>query len=387
MPILPASRGPVTPMTNPTTPCGAMIRPVNSGDSCRTCCRYSESTSISPPFHRPSRKASVVPSRSPRRCSRAGRISGSGCRDSALANPAVATTATTAAAMTSGEVQPSTTPWDTANTSRVTALVIRSAPRTSSRARGPGRAGLGRAEHGRGQGGGDQADRDVDQEHRAPAGELHQHPAQDLAGDEPDGGDRAVQADGPGTFGAFGEAGGDEGQRGRGDDRGARALHDPRRDQQHRVLRQPAGQAGQGERDQARDEHAPPAEQVGGPAAENEKAAERDGVSRHDPLDCVGGHVQFPLDRGQRDVHDAEIEDDHERSDENQGQLQRLAAGRERVLLARALFLSRALLSLLGVVFAAGRDSRRPEGGTVTGMTPIRYVTDRFGFLHDRTGP
>ena len=127
---------------------------------------------------------------------------------------------------------------------------------------------------------------------------------------------------------AFGEAGGDERQRGRGDDGGARALHDARRDQQHRVLGQPAGQAGQRERDQARDEHAPPAEQVRGPAAEDQQAAERDGVARHDPLHRIGGHVQLALDRGQRDVHDAEIEDDHERGDQDQGKLQRLAVGR-----------------------------------------------------------
>jgi hypothetical protein len=38
--------------------------------------------------------------------------------------------------------------------------------------------------------------------------------------------------------------------------------------------------------------------------------------------------VQFALDRRERDVHDAEIEDDHERGDEDEGQLQRLAAGR-----------------------------------------------------------
>jgi hypothetical protein len=33
-----------------------------------------------------------------------------------------------------------------------------------------------------------------------------------------------------------------------------------------------------------------------------------------------------------------------------------------------------------------GVDSWRREDGTVTGMIPIRYVTDRFGYLHDRTG-
>jgi hypothetical protein len=64
-----------------------------------------------------------------------------------------------------------------------------------------GLAGLasGGAEDDGGQGGGGQADRDVDQEHRAPAGELDQDAAEDLAGDEADGGDRTVQPDGPRT--------------------------------------------------------------------------------------------------------------------------------------------------------------------------------------------
>ena len=98
-------------------------------------------TSISPPFHRPSRNDSVLPLRRPGRCSRAGRISGSGWRVSARPKAAVATAAATAAAMTSGELQPSTTPWDTANTTSATAVVISSAPRRSSRC-SPARAAL-----------------------------------------------------------------------------------------------------------------------------------------------------------------------------------------------------------------------------------------------------
>ena len=365
-------------MMNPTTPCGAMTRPVNSGDSCKTCCRYSERTSSSPPFHRPSRNVSVVPSRSPLRCSSDRRMSGSGCLASALAKAAVAAAAITTAAMTSGEVQPSTTPLghgehderDRAGDQQRAAHVEPVPgprcwrPRSGrDRLTGRLRCGPGGAEDGRGQGGGDQADRDVDQEHRAPAGELHQHAAEHLAGDEADGGDRTVQADGASTLGAFGEAGGDERQRGRGDDGGARALHDARGDQQHWVLGQPAGQAGQRERDQARDEHAPPAEQVSGPAAEDEKAAERDGVSRHHPLHRIGGHMQFALNRGQRDVHDAEIEDDHERGDEDQGQLQRPAAGRAGV--GRA---------------AAARRRRWPGGGRCAGSRAAgRMVAGSMG--------
>jgi hypothetical protein len=40
--------------------------------------------------------------------------------------------------------------------------------------------------------------------------------------------------------------------------------------------------------------------------------------------------MKFALDRRQRDVHDAEVEDDHERGDEDEGQLQWLAPGRGR---------------------------------------------------------
>jgi hypothetical protein len=96
-------------------------------------------------------------------------------------------------------------------------------------------------------------------------------------------------------------------------------LGDARGDQQDFVLRQPARQTGQAERHQADNKHAPPAEQVGGPAAEDEQAGERDRVSGHHPLHRVGRHAELALDRGQCDVHDAEIEDDHERGDEDQG--------------------------------------------------------------------
>ena len=180
--------------------------------------------------------------------------------------------------------------------------------------------------------------------------------------------DRAVEADSAGALGALGEAGGDQGQRSRGDEGGARALHDARGDQQHGVLGQAAGQAGQREGDQAGDEHAAPAEQVSGPAAEDQQAAERDGVSRHDPLDRIGGQAQFPLDRRQRHVHDAEIEDDHERGDEDQGQLQRLAAGRARG--------GRGVLRVLGCCCGGFGAVRR--GGDGHDTNQIRYGSFRI---------
>ena len=250
-------------MVNPITPCGAMARPVNSGDSCSTCCRYRDRTSISPPFHRPSRNESVLPLRSPGRRRSDRRISGSGWLASALTNPAAAAAAVTTAAMTSGDVQPRTTPWDTANTIERDGTGDQQGAADIQAVRGA-RRGFGLPEDGGGQGGGGQADRDVDQEHRAPAGELDQHAAEDLAGHEANRGDRTVQADGTRALRPFGKAGGDERQRGGSDDRGARALEDPGGEQQRGVPGQSASQAGQRERDEADDEHAPPAEQVSG---------------------------------------------------------------------------------------------------------------------------
>ena len=342
----------------------------------------------------------MLPLRSPGRRSSDRRISGSGWLASALTNPAAAAAAVTTAAMTSGDVQPRTTPWDTANTISVTAQVISRAPRTSRRC-AVRVGGFGVPEDGGGQGGGSQADRDVDQEHRAPAGELDQHAAEDLAGHEAYRGDRAVQADGTRALRPFGKAGGDERQRGGSDDGGARALEDPGGEQQRGVPGQSARQAGQRERDEADDEHAPPAEQVSGPAAEDEQAAERDRVPGDDPLHRVGGHVQLALDRGQRDVDDAEIQDDHERGDENESQLDG-AVGRG--------FLGWGFWAgALGVGafrLGAGAWGRRWPGlgggggggagvavvgsrvseGAVPDMIPIRYVTDRFVFQEGRTG-
>ena len=64
--------------------------------------------------------------------------------------------------------------------------------------------------------------------------------------------------------------------------------------------------------DEPGDEEPPPPEQVGQPAAEQEHAAEHDRVGGHHPLQALLAEVQVGLDRGQRDVHDRDVEDDHE---------------------------------------------------------------------------
>ena len=59
-------------------------------------------------------------------------------------------------------------------------------------------------------------------------------------------------------------------------------------------------------------EQAPPPEQVGHPAAEEEHAPEEDRVGGDHPLQALLREVQVGPDRRQRDVHDRDVEDDHE---------------------------------------------------------------------------
>ena len=63
------------------------------------------------------------------------------------------------------------------------------------------------------------------------------------------------------------------------------------------------------------EEHAPPAEQVGGAPAEEEEAAEDERVGADHPLQVLLREPEVDLDRGQRDVHDRDVEHDHELHD------------------------------------------------------------------------
>ena len=90
-----------------------------------------------------------------------------------------------------------------------------------------------------------------------------------------------------------------------------------------------AQQRGAGEQGDAREEDAPAADQVADPAREQQQAPERDQVGVHDPREARGREVQVFLDRGQRDVHDRHVEDDHQHPHAQHVQGQpALAAGR-----------------------------------------------------------
>ena len=74
-----------------------------------------------------------------------------------------------------------------------------------------------------------------------------------------------------------------------------------------------AEERGGGEQRRPGDEDPPAAEPVGELAAEQEEAAEGQRVAGDDPRQVLGAlDVQRPCDVGQGDVHDADVEHDHE---------------------------------------------------------------------------
>ena len=75
---------------------------------------------------------------------------------------------------------------------------------------------------------------------------------------------------------------------------------------------QAAEQRADGEDDEAAHEDASPPEDVGEPAAEQEEAAEDERVGAEHPLQVLLREAEIGLDRRQRDVHDRDVEDDHE---------------------------------------------------------------------------
>ena len=76
--------------------------------------------------------------------------------------------------------------------------------------------------------------------------------------------------------------------------------------------RDAARQRGEPEQDQRHDEHPALPEVIGRAAAEHQEAREGDRVRVDDPLQVGRGEAEARLDRGQRDVDDAQVEDDHE---------------------------------------------------------------------------
>ena len=168
------------------------------------------------------------------------------------------------------------------------------------------------AQQERGQRDRDQGDRDVDEEDPGPAQVGREHAAEQDA----DGGTAtcggAVDSERAVALAALGEGRHQERERGRCKQRAAEPLQGAERDQRRLRPGETAEQRAGREDGQACDEEAPAAEQVAEPAAEQERAAEEDRVGRDHPLQARLREAEVGLDRRQRDVHDRDVEDDHE---------------------------------------------------------------------------
>ena len=136
------------------------------------------------------------------------------------------------------------------------------------------------------------ADRHVDEQHPLPAGPLGEHAAEQHARGAAGTGDRAPDAERLVAFSTLGEHRGHERERGRGEQRGAEALDGAGDDQLDVGLGEAAGERCAREHDQADDEHAAPAEQVGDATAEQQEAAEGQRVRVDDPRQVVLAEVQ-----------------------------------------------------------------------------------------------
>ncbi len=142
------------------------------------------------------------------------------------------------------------------------------------------------------------------------------------------------------------ERGGDDRQRARRHQGAAEALRRASDDQRRAVRREAPGQRGEPEHEQRHHEHAALAEVVGRAPAEHQEAGESDRVGVDDPLQFWRREAEAQLDRGQRDVDDAQVEDDHELRDAAHAQQPCLARaepalGRSAAVAPRVLSVSR----------------------------------------------
>ena len=102
----------------------------------------------------------------------------------------------------------------------------------------------------------DDRDEHVDVEVPAPVEVLRQEAAEQQADGAAHAGDRAEDAERAGALLGMGEGRGQHGQRGGGEDRGERALQRAGADEQLEALRGAAEGGGDGEADEADEEHA-----------------------------------------------------------------------------------------------------------------------------------
>jgi len=149
----------------------------------------------------------------------------------------------------------------------------------------------------------------------APGQVLRQDPAEQQADAGAAPGQGPEHAEGLAALGRLDEGGGQQRERSGSEQRAEHALRRPRGDEQPEGLGRPTGRGGDREADEAGEERPLAAEEIGDPAAEQEERAEGERVGRDHPLTTVVREAQRLLRRGQGDVHDGRVEDDHELGD------------------------------------------------------------------------
>ena len=110
----------------------------------------------------------------------------------------------------------------------------------------------------------------------------------------------------------LGELGDDDREDHRGLGGGADALQEAGGDQRALARGEAAQERGGGERDEAGQEHALAAGEIAEPPREQQQAPEGDQERVDDPGEVRLAEVEVALDRGQRDVHDRDVEHDHQ---------------------------------------------------------------------------
>ena len=130
---------------------------------------------------------------------------------------------------------------------------------------------------------------------------------------------------------ALGERRHEERERSRSEQRASQSLQRAEADERARRPGEAAEQRARGKKSEARNEHPAPAEQVGQAAAEQQRPTEEDGVRGDHPLQPRVREAEIGLDRGERDIHNRDVENDHELSGDDESECAPAPPGRNRM--------------------------------------------------------
>lgn len=142
---------------------------------------------------------------------------------------------------------------------------------------------------------------------------------------------RAESADGaPGpksdvAVAALAEGGDQDREGSRGDERSPETLDRPGADERHLAPGKATQERAEREHGKACHEDSPSAEEIGRSATQQQKAPENERIGPDHPLEGALGEAEIHLDRGKRDVHDHDVEHDHELHHAQEGECESLA--------------------------------------------------------------